>query len=409
MKSITVFVMLDACRHDYINERHTPFLNGLLSTGFSCPVRPTFGFEPDAAYLAGLWPDEADGGAQFWYAPEQSPFKPAGFLSPFADRLPNFPQKVFRKMLVTAARYRCSSPNLSTARIPFRLLKNFALPVEFGLDHPQFCPNHKTLFDLLRVENKKWLFHAAPGHRVSLTAACKRAERELKVPKAFAFFHVGNLDGVGHAHGPDATEISGELLQVDKGMERIYNLAADRFDIVHFVVMGDHGMIRVEQTIDLASVLTSLPLSQGKDYLYFLDSTMARFWFFSDGAKEEVTNELAVVKGGRILEQKDKDKYHLNYSHNRFGDLVFLADPGVLIIPNHYQDRSPVKGMHGYGPEVPGQQAVLIVNSIKAGRHAGRDPVDMRRVFPTLCDLLEIKKPPGLKSLITPSVEVNIQ
>lgn len=409
MKYITVFVMLDACRHDYINERHTPFLKGLLSTGFSSPVRPTFGFEPDAAYLAGLWPDEADGGAQFWYAPEQSPFKAARILPSFLNRLPDLPQKVIRKLLVKGARLQCSSPNLSTARIPFHLLENFSLPMKYGLDHPRFLPDGQSLFDLLRAENIEWLFHAAPGHRVSLTAACKRAERELKAPKALAFFHIGNLDGVGHAHGPDASEISEELLRVDRGMERIYNLAADRFDIVHFVVMGDHGMIRVAQTIDLASVLTSLPLSQGKDYLYLLDSTMARFWFFTDGAKEEVTNELAVIKGGRILEQKDKDKYHLNYSHNRFGDLIFLADPGSLIFPNHYQDRSPVKGMHGYGPEVPGQQAVLIVNSIKAGRHAERDPVDMRRVFPTLCDLLEIKKPPGLKSLITPSVEANIQ
>jgi len=393
MKSITVFVMLDACRHDYISEIRTPFLNGRASTGFFGLVRPTFGFEPDAAYLAGLYPDQADGGAQFWYAPDQSPFKAATFLPAFFNRLPDLPQKVVRKLLVKAAGLQSASPNLSTARIPFHLLNKFALPVKFGLDHPQFCPDAPTLFDLLRADNKKWLLHAAPRHRVTMKAACERAERELEPPTEFAFFHIGNLDGVGHAHGPDSPEILKELTRVDQGLKKIFTIAARRFDTVHFVVMGDHGMVKVEQTVDLPAVLSALPLSLGEDYLYILDSTMARFWFFADRARELVEKALSTVGGGRIIDQADKDKYHLNYAHNRFGDLIFLADPGSLIFPNHYQDRSPVKGMHGYAPEHYGQQAALIINSNRVDKQMERDPVSMRRVFPTLRDLLGLDKP----------------
>ncbi len=393
MKSITVFVMLDACRHDYISKVRTPFMQSLAATGFFSPVRPTFGFEPDAAYLAGLYPDQADGGAQFWYAPEESPFKAAKRMPAFLNRLPELPRKVIRKLMVKAARRQSSSPNLSTAQIPFERLADFALPAKFGLDHPQFCPDDSTLFDLLRAENKKWLFHAAPRYRVTIAAACKRAERELKPPQVFAFFHIGNLDGVGHAHGPGSPEILKELERVDRGLERLHSLARERFDAVNFVVMGDHGMIGVEKTVDLESVLAALPLSYGKDYLYILDSTMARFWFFEDRARELVEQALSVVSGGRVLDQADKDRYHLNYAHNRFGDLIYLADPGCLIFPNYYQDRSPVKGMHGYAPEHDGQQAALIINANGAARQVKRDPVDMRQVFPTLCDLLGLDKP----------------
>jgi len=404
MKSITVFVMLDACRHDYIHKLNTPFLYQLTSSGFFSTVKPTFGFEPDAAYLAGLWPDKADGGAQFWYSPEESPFRVVKFLPSFLNSLPDLPQKVIRKLLIKGARHQCSSPNLSTAKIPFHLLANFALPVKHGLDHQKFCAENKTIFNLLQGDNKKWLFHAAPEFRVNIKTAVKRAEKDMKAPAEFAFFHIGNLDGVGHRYGPDSPEISDALKYVDNGLKQIFTMANNRFDKVNFVVMGDHGMIRVKKTVNIESVLACLSISQGRDFLYMLDSTMARFWFFSDDAREQVTTRLQSVEGGRILDQKDKDRYHINYNHNKFGDLIFLSDPGYLIFPNHYQDKSPVRGMHGYTPESYGQQAALIIKSNKAVRHPDREFVDMRQVFPTLCDLLGIRIPDNcdLKSLVKP-------
>jgi len=100
MKSLTVFVMLDACRPDYISKQTTPFMHDLASRGFSGPVKPTFGFEPDAAYLAGQYPDEADGGAQFWHMPDASPFKFTGILPESLNRIPELPQKVLRKLIM---------------------------------------------------------------------------------------------------------------------------------------------------------------------------------------------------------------------------------------------------------------------------------------------------------------------
>jgi predicted AlkP superfamily pyrophosphatase or phosphodiesterase len=402
MKSITVFVMLDACRHNYIKKEVTPFLYELHSKGFFSPVKPTFGFEPDAAYLAGLYPDQADGGAQFWYYPEESPFKMARFLPRFLNILPNLPQKVLRKMLVKAARLHSTSPNLSSARIPFHLLNRFALPMKVNLDQPEFCNENKTVFDLLRKSRLEYLFHAAPEYRVTMTAACKRAQKELYPPLAFAFFHIGDLDGVGHQFGPDSDEINTELVKVDKGLRKIYKMARERFKQVNFVIMGDHGMIRVTKTIDLITPFAGLPLIHGKDYLSMLDSTMARFWFFSDRAEPMINETLTQISGGHCLGQKDKDKYHLNYPHTRFGDLMFLADPGCLIFPNHYQGSSPVSGMHGYAPENFGQQAAFIIRSERVGHHCRKEPVDMRQVFSILCDLLNFEKPLDctLKSLI---------
>lgn len=401
MKSITVFVMLDACRYDYIDEKHTPFMHGLMAKGFSSRLKPTFGFEPDAAYLAGLYPDEADGGAQFWYYPRESPFKAARFIPRLFNRLPEIPQKVIRKLFAKAARIHNASPNLSTAFIPFHLLDKFALPMKFGLDHPEFCPA-QTIFDLLREKKQSWLYHASPEYRVNIKAACKRAENELNAPLAFAFLHIGNLDVIGHKFGPDTREIKKELRTVDEGLHKIYKIVNQRFDEINFAIMGDHGMIRVEKTIDLLAPLRHLPLAPDKDYLLFLDSTMARFWFFSDNAECLVKETMSGIKGGHVLKREEKNKYHLNYPHNRFGDLIFLTDPGNLIFPNFFQNRSPVVGMHGYDPGDFGQQSVLLIDSKKIKPHFSEKTADMRRVFPTLCDLLDIDKPHhcGLKTLV---------
>ncbi len=403
MKSITVFVMLDACRPDYLDKKTTPFLHGLASSGISGRIQPTFGFEPDAAYLAGLFPDQADGGAQFWHDPEKSPFPAAAFLPKALNRLPALPRKVIRKLMEKAARRQFAFPNLSTANIPFHLLSRFAFPMTVNLDEPDFCPPFPTVFDLLRTEGREWLFHGAPKHRVTIKAACTRADKQLLPPLSFAFFHIGNLDGTGHRYGPDSLEIKRELTMVDEGLSKIHAMANARFDTVHFMVMGDHGMMKVTKHVDIHSVLAPLDLVQGKDYLYILDSTMARFWFFSDKAEAQVSSVMASARGGRILDRNDRDRYHLNYGHNRFGDMIFLADPGCLIFPSYYQDHAPVLGMHGYAPETSEQQALFIINSSRAGSDEPESPVDMRRVFPTLCDLLDISRPHscGLESLVT--------
>ncbi len=416
MKSITVFIMLDACRPDYIKADTTPFLFQLATDGFFSRLSPTFGFEPDAAYLAGLYPDQADQGAQFWHDPAASPFKnllPARGLhraGPLLDRLPHLPKKVIRKILTRMAGKKSDSPHLSAVAIPFVLLERFGLPVTVNLDRPGFCNPYPTIFDLLRDQNKDYLFHGAPEYRVSMTAALERSKKELHPPLDFAFFHIGNLDGTGHAFGPDSPEVIRELAGLDRDLNHLYAIARRRFDRVNFVVMGDHGMVRVKRHLNLQADLERLNktagLVPGRDYLYMLDSTMARFWFFSSRAASIIRDSLALNARGHILTQPDRDRYHLNYRHNKFGDLIFLVDPEVLIFPNFFQEKNPVKGMHGYAPETPGQQAALIIDAQDAGPvGCNTGPIaDMRQVFPTLCDLLSLTRPANCsaESLVMP-------
>jgi len=379
----------------------TPFLCDLSSKGYCGPVKPSFGFEPDAAYLAGLYPDEADGGAQFWHAPEHSPFDFTRSMPEFLNRLPDLPQKIIRKLIVYIARQKSNAPNLSTVRIPFHLLARFALPMAHDLDHPGFC-GPPSVFDLLRKNSIPYLFHAAPRFRVSMDAALARSRDHLHPPIEFAFFHIGNLDGTGHRFGPDSNEIRHELSCLDQKLESLYNVAQSRFDHVNLIIMGDHGMINVTHHLDIEARLKDLNITNGKDCLYLLDSTMVRFWFFSETVKQRIKSDFAAIDGGRLLSRPDRDFYHLNWPHNRFGDLIFLADPGTLIFPNHFQKHTPVRGMHGYDPEHEEQQALLLIYGPDIRIQQAQAPADMRQIFPTLCTLLKIDRPGScsLESLV---------
>ena len=394
---LTLLLQLDACRYDYISEINTPFLFQMNQGRISGRLLPTFGFEPDAAYIAGLYPDEADGGAQYWYDPSGSPFSYLDQWARVLNVLPDLPERVLRRLIKRLTQRWCTSPTLSTARVPFHLLRYFGFSMRCRMDEPNFVRSD-SIFDLLRKAGRECMYHSTPDYKVDLDSIITRAEKELFPPFEFVFFHIGDLDRVGHKCGPESMEISEALKRIDKGIEHIVKVANEHFDEVHLIILGDHGMMEVSRHLDIWSELKKLPFELEKDYLVFLDSTMARFWFFSNKAKKLITSFLEDTPGGHILTQEELNRYHLNYPHNRFGDLIFLADPGVLIYPNFYQNRQPVKGMHGYAPETPEQQSAFLIHSprITMPKVIER-PVDMRRVFPTVLNLLGLPIPEGLK------------
>ena len=384
---LTILIQLDACRHDYINENNTPFLFNLKTEKVSGSLIPTFGFEPDAAYISGLYPDETNGGAQFWYDPNVTPLSSLGGWTQVINLLPDLPDRVLRRLL------KLISKRIKTARIPYHLLKFFSCPTRGCIDGPKFAKSD-TVFELLQKAGRTWLYHGFPKYRVDMNCVAKRVERDLFPSLDFAFLHIGDLDGEGHQHGPESEEIFNALKRIDKGIEGIVNVAKNRFKEVNFVIMGDHGMTSVNRLLNIWGQLKKLQVRLKKDYLVFFDSTMVRFWFFSDRAEKSIVDFLNGIKDGHILNQKERNKYHLNYSHNKFGDIIFLVDPGVLIYPNFYQNKKPVKGMHGYAPETPDQQSALLIHSpnIMASKQFDK-PVDMRRVFPTLLDLMNLQIP----------------
>ncbi len=394
---LNLLVHLDALRHDYINNTESSFLWELSQEGISGILQPTFGFEPDGAYLAGLYPDECDGGAHFWRNPEESPFKFVRWLPETAGKLEGIQGRIFRKLLTRIIRLNKKWQYEFMPCTPYHVLREFT-------PCPKLFPPGKrgsTIKDLFFLCNKndiKWFFHGSPQYKVIVDEGAARIKSSLFSPVEFAFWHVGDLDSVGHRFGPKSPELKKAVKRIDEKISEAVSFLKKRFGDLQLLIIGDHGMAEVQSCFDVAGYLRSLDINDEKAPLYFIDSTMVRFWFSDTYQYECVENALRDLPEGRILTQEDKNRYHLNYRHNRFGDLIYLANPGVLFSPNYFQGKTSVKGMHGYVPEHPDQQSAFIIHSPQVSGTAHFDePVDMRRVFPTVLKLLGIKKPPECK------------
>jgi hypothetical protein len=93
----------------------------------------------------------------------------------------------------------------------------------------------------------------------------------------------------------------------------------------------------------------------------FYDSTMARFWWLSEGARDAVRAALAAEPRGRWLGREELAREGANFANNEYGDDIFLLAPGALLLPS-FMGSAPVAAMHGYDADHPDMTALLASN-----------------------------------------------
>jgi hypothetical protein len=151
--------------------------------------------------------------------------------------------------------------------------------------------------------------------------------------------------------------VEDKLLWYSKRIERIVGACPD----ARIMVLGDHGMCDVIGTIDLISIVESLGLETCAGFIPFYDSTMARFRIISERAGEKLENLLADVDGGRLMGRERLRELGVCFPDGTFGDVIFLADPGTIIVPS-FMSSEPTRAMHGYHPDSACMAAVMLTN-----------------------------------------------
>jgi hypothetical protein len=132
-------------------------------------------------------------------------------------------------------------------------------------------------------------------------------------------------------------------------------------------------MTPVRRHHDLARDLAPLGLRMPEDYLAVFDSTMARFWFGSDRARQRIVERLAELPCGRVLGDDERRDLGIGFPDRRYGDLVFLLDPGWLVSSSDFHGAGWIpQGMHGYHPDDAYSDAIFLSNR--------EPPVPMRTI-----------------------------
>lgn len=353
---LPLFVFIDACGWEIIRDR--PFARGIAP--LRRPLRSVFGYSSACipSILAGTWPEEHRNWCYFVHDPVHSPFKalrPLGWLPRWITS-----RRIFRRWLSKLLRGPLGFKgyfdlyNLSFSQIgqfDFTEKKN---PLQAG--GMNRGPN---IFDFL--EEKGIPYHVsqpARGEAGNLAAL----QADLAAERIdFGFLYWPDLDGLMHRVGNDSPEVPAKLAAYETQLAKLMATAREHYHDVRLYVFSDHGMANCSRILDLRRQIAALPLRQPRDYAVVYDSTMARFWFFNERARSLVTKSLRGVPEGRILPDAELHELGTLFPDRYFGELIFLVEEGVLIVPSDMGER-PLHAMHGYHPDAPHSYAALLTN-----------------------------------------------
>lgn len=354
------FIMLDALRFDYIRAEHTPFLHKLKSQSAFANVIETFGFNTRPAFFAGLEPEEANQCHLFSYEPEQSIFVDSRYLLPFKFFFEKIGRLGFLRTIsrLLAKRraikmgFESAATVVSTAHVPLEFLPYFNWAEKYFIDRADSFAPDKTIFDHLIAKNITWSWIGYPLHTGETKNIIKIFHENLEKEVAdLVYIHFSELDWTGHKFGPDSPELISKLKELDRDLEHLLTPFIDQAKAI--VVFGDHGMVHVEYKVDLLAELKKLDLKVCKDYLYFLDSTQARFWFFNSNAENKIRDLLSNIKGGHIIDDAEKARLKIRFKDRAFGDLIFMIDGPGIVHPSFFDNsEAGPQGMHGYLPDI---------------------------------------------------------
>lgn len=394
-RPLVLATLIDAWRHDLCTPDHTPFLCALRAAGGA--LMEPFGFNTGPAMFAGVYPAVSNQVHKFWYDPQASPFAFTRFIPEFLLSLPRGSGRlnswIFRRAEAhVRARGATTAKHLSDfSNVPHRLRRYFDLVETHNHFEPRCLPV-PTVFDLMRAAGRRFLWIGVPDHALTVASNLTDFDAAFEGDEDLVFVHWGETDRAGHAVGPAGRAYLDKLREVDAALARVVGKLRATGRPVRVLAYGDHGMAPVVGAIDVARELAGLPVSCPRDYVYFLDSTAARFWFLSRPAREAVLALLAGLPNGRLLTDTDLEAYRLPRDR-RHWDACWMLEEGWVVRPDFFHAGEAVKGMHGYRPEVAANQAAWMVGGDVTVTARGAGPRPMVDVAATMMALLGLEAP----------------
>lgn len=319
-------------------------------------------------------------GYQFiWrYNPDASPF---GVLNKL--KINKLPHNIFTKFVL----YKTLA-YLKYRTVPYGFLFFERYPIDYWalFDYKEVTHSGKpdydiggypTIFKILEQNGFTYCVNWNPR------GTLQNIPTELDFAVDWNYIYIGHLDPVSHKHGQPSHE-SGQLLKhIDNILERVYNEYNKRYNDFHFMVFSDHGHVPVENFVGLHRWFNSHGMNL-KNYIHFIDSCYARFWFRDSNERKQVEQVFESTNKGYILDDDRLSSYASRFDPKQ-GDLVFYLDA-----PNVFSVVHPdTVSMHGYSPEYNDSHGVIASNTpiIK------NEFIKLQDILPTIVNAYGIQEP----------------
>jgi predicted AlkP superfamily pyrophosphatase or phosphodiesterase len=353
---LQIFVLIDALGWRFVEGRD--FLNDLLP--YRSPLRTVLGFSSGAipTILTGVPPAVTGHWNLFYYDPEGSPFrwlKSAQFLP---DAV--LDHRVTRKIVKELGRRVLGMGPLFECSVSPRFLPWFNYVEKKNIYDPGGIIGSSSIFDQL---TRKGISHRVYSyHHLSDAEIVRQAINDIQSREAsFFFLYLSEMDMFLHMHCKEPDEIEKRMQWYDASLRRVFAAARQIDPDASMTVISDHGMTPVEHRYDVVKGIDDLGLKVAVDYLAVYDSTMARFWFFNDRAKQAIQKHLENLPCGRIVADQELRQLGVFFGDRRFGELIFLLHPGWLLAKSDFNGKGWMpNGMHGYHPEDSYSDAIFL-------------------------------------------------
>ncbi|MDB6068401.1 MAG: Type phosphodiesterase/nucleotide pyrophosphatase [Pedosphaera sp.] len=357
MKSVLpLFVFVDACGWEIIKDgtfgrSFAPNRKKLASVfGYSSTCVPSI--------LSGRWPVEHRNWCYFVYDPKNSPFKLLRPLRWLPTAVTS--RRTFRRWLTKFVKAHLNFRGyFDLYNIPFKYITLFDFTEKKSPLKAGGMNRGANIFDFLETRDIRYHVSAPEKSETENLASLIKDIKGESID--FAFLYWAGLDGLLHRVGNQSPEVPAKLKAYEAWIETLMAAAREHYSEVRLYIFSDHGMANCDELLDLKEKIDALGLRMEKDYVVVYDSTMARFWFFNDEARERVTQALNQVPQGRILPDAELEEMRALFPDRYFGEMIFLVKEGVLIVPSHMGER-PIRGMHGYHPSEKHSYAALMTN-----------------------------------------------
>ena len=356
INKVSIVVFIDALGWEVLKNRR--FLEEELP--FRSKLRSVFGFSSACvpSILTGNQPRDHGHWSFFYHTRERSPFRPLRMLrwlpGSLVDRgrVRNWISKLVKRAYGFKGYFQLYN-------MPFRLIDRFDYCEKRDLFRPGGMNKGESIFD--RLERSGTKYHCSDwrqGEDANLESLkSSLAEGEI----SFAFLYMASMDALLHQVGKSSDQVDAKLEWYEQRLRELMALAREHYGEVRLFVCSDHGMATVEHSVDIGSRVDALGLDEGRDFIATYDSTMARFWFYSEEARHRITALLDGIPEGRILPDEELTALGCDFDGQQYGELIFLLDAGVLLVPSHMGTK-PITGMHGYHPDHPDSDASLLSN-----------------------------------------------
>jgi hypothetical protein len=351
---VDIFAFVDALGWEVLRGRH--FLEDELP--WRQPVKSVLGYSSACvpSILTGRMPRDHGQWSFFYCSPETSPFRSLRPLKWLPESITGR-ARVRNVLSKVVARHNGFTGYFQLYQLPFEHAHEFDYCEKRDLFSPGGISGAPTIFDRLRESGTPFhLSNWRNGEDTNLAAL--RSDLETGNVR-FAFLYMADLDGALHQVGKEDPSITARIASYESRLREVMAVARNNYGEVRLTVISDHGMAYVTRSFDLQAALAPLPLKFGRDYIAAYDSTMARFWPRSESAMRLLPEALADMPGGHLMTDAELTALGCDFPGHRYGELIFLMDPGNLIVPSH-MGLKPICGMHGYHPDHADSDAAML-------------------------------------------------